>query len=89
MLVLVVIPNGFDVEWGCFGGSGSLHTRADTYVDAFAVGGALGWLIAAGVTAVVYTAGRRLVALAVPLAWFSVLVLAAVGVAASIGPLPC
>ena len=89
MLVLVVIPNRFDVEWGCFGGSGSLHTGADTYVDGFAVGGALGWLVATGVTAVVYAVGRQLVALAVPLVWFGALVLAALGVAALIGPLPC
>jgi hypothetical protein len=89
MLVLVVIPNGFDVEWDCFGSSGSLHTGADTYGDGFAVGGALGWLVATGVTAVVYTTGRQLVALAVPLVWFGALVLAALGVAASIGPLPC
>lgn len=89
MLVLVVIPNSFDVEWGCFGGSGSLHTRADAYVDGFAVAGALGWLVATGVTAVVYAVGRQLVALAVPLVWFGALVLAALGVAALIGPLPC
>ena len=89
MLVLIVIPNGFEVEWGCFGQSGSLHTGADTYVAGFAVGGALGWLLTALITAFVYASGRRLVALAVPLVWFGVLVLAAVGVAASIGPLAC
>ena len=73
---------------GLFDGSGSLHTGADTYVAGFAVGGALGWLVATGVTAVVYTVGRQLVALAVPLVWFSAVVLAALGIAALIGPLP-
>ena len=88
-LILDVFPSVFDVEWGCGGTSGEMHTAADTYVAAFAVGGALGWLAAAAVTAVLHAAGRRWLALLTPLAWFGVLVLVALAIASSIGPLTC
>ncbi len=44
VLVLGKFPGMFDVEWGCFGPTGE-RTGADTYIDAFAVGGALVWLV--------------------------------------------
>jgi hypothetical protein len=89
MLVLVILPGMFDVEWGCFGPTGGERTAADTYVGVFAVGGALGWLVTGGLTAVAYSTGRRGLALLFPLAWFGVLVLTSLIVAVSIGPLPC
>jgi hypothetical protein len=88
MLVLGIIPSAFDVDWGCTSVTGKTRTAGDTYIAAFAVLGALGWLAAAGTTAVVHATGRRL-ALAVPAVWFGVLVLTALAVAAAIGPLPC
>lgn len=87
-LVLVLIPSAFEVEWSCFGES-ARHTSADTYIGAFAVGGVLGWLVAAGLTALVHTSSRGWLAVVVPAAWFGVLVIASVAVAASIGPLSC
>ncbi len=87
-LVLVKFPGMLDVEWGCFGPTGE-RTAADTYVGAFAVGGALGWLLVGGLTALTYSTGHKRLALVVPLAWFGVLVLTSLVVAVSIGPLPC
>ena len=88
VLVLGKFPGMFDVAWDCFGPTGQ-RTAADTYIGAFAVGGALGWLVTAGLTAVSYTADRRWLALVAPLVWFVVLVLTSLIVLLSIGPLPC
>jgi hypothetical protein len=66
-----------------------MYTSADLYIAAFAVGGVLGWLVTAGLTALVYTATRRWLAIVVPAVWFGLLVVVSVIVAASIGPLPC
>ncbi len=89
VLVLGKFPGMFDVAWDCFGPTGGERTAADTYIGAFAVGGALGWLVTAGLTAVSYTADRRWLALVAPLVWFGVLVLTSLIVLVSIGPLPC
>lgn len=88
-LVLNTIPSAFDVEWGCVSAKGEMHTSADTYIAAFAVGGALGWLAATAATVFAYASGRRVLALVIPAAWFGLLVLLAWAVAAAIGPLPC
>jgi hypothetical protein len=88
VLVLGKFPGMFDVEWDCFGPTAT-RTAADTYIGAFAVGGALSWLVAGALTALAYSSGHRRLALLVPLAWFVVLVLTSFVVAASIGPLPC
>lgn len=88
-LVLDLFPSVFDVEWGCSGTTGSMHSSADTYIAVFTVVGALGWLGAAAATAVLHAAGRRAVALAIPFAWFAALTLAALATAVAIGPITC
>jgi hypothetical protein len=88
VLVLGKFPGMFDLEWGCFGPTGE-RTAADVYVGAFAVAGALGWLLVGGLTALAFSTSHRWLALVVPLAWFGVLVLTSLVVAVSIGPLPC
>lgn len=88
-LVLWIIPSAFEVEWACVGVTGADRSAADTYIDAFAVFGALSWLAVAGATVMAFGVGRNLVAVAIPAAWFAVLTLLAVAISASIGPLPC
>lgn len=88
-LVFSAIPNAQDIHWGCVNAVGDMRTSADTYIAVFAVGGALGWLVATGATVFAYAAGRRWLALAIPAAWFGGLVLSAWAVAAAIGPLTC
>lgn len=88
-LVLDVFPSTFDIEWGCVGPGGELRTSADTYVAAFTVVGGLGWLVATAAATILHGSGRRAVALAIPLAWFGVLVLGALVAAAAIGPISC
>ena len=89
ILVFVVIPDAFSVDWGCVGRGGLNRTAGDTYVSVFAVFGTVGWFVALGATTVANAVGKPKLALAIPFAWFSGLTLGAVAVAASIGPLPC
>lgn len=89
MLVLGVIPAAFDVEWGCVTSKGDTHTAADTYVATFAVLGALGWIVAAGATTLLYASGRLWLALATPAAWFGLIVGTSLLTVSAIGPLPC
>jgi hypothetical protein len=88
-LVLWIIPSAFEVEWACVGVTGAARSSADTYIDAFAVFGALSWLVVSGATVMAYAAGRRVLAAAIPAAWFAALTLIAVAISAAIGPLPC
>lgn len=89
ILVFVVIPDAFSVDWGCVGRGGFSRTAGDTYASFFAVFGTVGWFAALGATTLANATGKSKLALAIPLAWFSVLTLGAVALAASIGPLAC
>ncbi len=89
MLVLWIIPSAFEVEWGCVGVNGAARSAADTYIDAFAVFGALSWIAAGAATVMAHAAGRRWLTVAIPAIWFAVLTLLAVAISATIGPLPC
>jgi hypothetical protein len=88
-LVLDLYPSAFDLHWGCVSSSGELHSSADTYIAVFAVGGALGWLVAAAATAIAHASGKRRVAAVIPIAWFALLSLGALAVAQHIGPITC
>ena len=89
MLVLNVIPDAFDVKWGCIGHGGFTRTAGDDYANAFAVVGAVGWLAVLGGTALASVTDRRWLAFVIPLAWFSVLTLASLVVTVLMGPQPC
>lgn len=88
-LVLVAVPRGYGIESACLGGLGAVSTEGDSYVAAFVVAGTLGWLgVFVGVI-LASIAERPAIMLALPALWFAVLVLAAVTVAAAIGPVAC
>jgi Na+/H+-dicarboxylate symporter len=89
LLVLILIPSAFDVEWACIGHVGTVRTPGDEYIATFAVFGTVGWfaVLVSAVFAGIFEARR--VAAILPLVWFAVLVGAALVVAASIGPELC
>jgi len=89
MIVLIAIPNFFEIESSCVGASGVQRTAGDTYVGAFAVLGTLGWLGVLVASIVASIAERRDIAMLLPLLWFVTLVLAALGAAVFVGPEPC
>ena len=67
---------------------GARRTAGDTFVAAFALFGSLGWIVAFLGAISASIADRRGVVLLLPLVWFAVLVLAALAVAAWLGPVP-
>lgn len=89
LLVLRVIPSAFGVEWECVGEYGRERVAGDSYLAGFSVAGTLGWI--AVIVGVLYAqigeSGRLAVLL--PLAWFVVLVLTSLVVAASMGSQLC
>jgi hypothetical protein len=89
ILVLGVTPAAFRIEWECSLGYGVLHTVGDEYLAGFSVGGALGWLAVLAGVIFAQISELRAVALLLPLAWFVLLVVASVAVAAAIGPASC
>jgi hypothetical protein len=89
ILVLVAIPRGLEIESSCVTPGGVQKTAGDTFVAAFALLGTLGWIVAFLGTIYASIADRRGVVVLLPLAWFAVLVLSALVVAAFLGPVPC
>jgi hypothetical protein len=89
VLVLGVVPSAFEIEWECVRGFGVVRTVGDSYLTAFAVVGALGWVAVAVGMIYAHISERPRVALALPLAWFVVLVVSALVAAAAIGPATC
>lgn len=88
-LVLWAIPDAFDVQWGCVPTSGVGRTSGDAYVAGFGVVGTLGWILVGLVVLFASITGWRRVSAALPIAWFTVLVLGALLVAFAIGPQVC
>lgn len=88
-LVLVAIPRAFGIESSCVGPTGSQQTSGDTYIAAFVLLGAAGWLGSFVGVLLASLAGRRGLVMLVPLAWAVVLVLAGLTVAALVGAVPC
>jgi len=89
VLVLVAVPRAFGIESACLGELGAVSTEGDSYVAAFVVVGTLGWLgVFVGVI-LASIAERPAVVIGLPALWSAVLVLAALAVAAVIGPVAC
>lgn len=89
VLVFVAIPRGFEIESSCVTAGGSQKTSGDTFVAAFALLGTLGWIVAFLGAIYASIADRRGIVVLLPLAWFAVLVLAALTAAAWLGPVQC
>jgi hypothetical protein len=89
VLVLVAIPRAFAIESACLGELGAVSTEGDSYTGAFVALGTLGWLgVFVGVI-LASIAERPAIVIGLPVLWFAVLVLAALAVAAVIGPVAC
>jgi hypothetical protein len=89
VLVLGVVPSTFEIQWECVRGYGVVRTVGDTYLTGFAVVGALGWLVVLAGTIYAHISERPRIAMALPAAWFTALVLGSVVVGAAIGPAMC
>jgi len=87
--VLGVVPSLFEIEWECVRGYGLVHTVGDSYLTGFAVIGAVGWVIVLAGMIYAQISERPRIALALPLAWFTTVVLASLVVGAAIGPARC
>lgn len=88
-LVLIAVPRAFGIEWACIGETGVQRTAGDTYIEALAVLGTIGWLaVLVGAIYASIAERRRLVVL-LPTLWFVSLVSAALVAAAAVGPAPC
>jgi len=89
VVVLGVVPSVFEIEWECVRGYGLVHTVGDSYLTGFAVIGAVGWVIVLAGMIYAQISERPRIALALPLAWFTTVVLASLVVGAAIGPARC
>lgn len=89
ILVLLLIPSWFDVEWGCVSTTGATHTPGDLYITTFGVLGTLGWLLVVMAALFANVTGSSRFASVLPVAWFTALVLGALITAATIGPQVC
>jgi len=89
VVVLGVVPSLFEIEWECVRGYGLVHTVGDSYLTGFAVIGAVGWVIVLAGMIYAQISERPRIALALPLAWFTTVVLASLVVGAAIGPARC
>ncbi len=89
ILVLVAIPRMFDIESNCVGTYGVESGAGGSYFDGLSVAGTFGWLLVIVAVLFAHIAERPRLAALLPLAWFAVLVLTALVVAVSAGPLPC
>jgi hypothetical protein len=89
ILVLGVIPNVLDIEWACTTAFGTGRTAGEDYIAAFAVFGTLGWFAVLVASVYAGIAEARRVAAILPVAWFVLLVGAALIFAASISPATC
>ncbi|MFO7573412.1 MAG: hypothetical protein R6W48_12550 [Gaiellaceae bacterium] len=89
ILVLLVIPSWFQIDWGCISTTGVTRTPGDTYITTFGVLGTLGWLVVVMAALFANITGSNRVASILPIAWFTTLVLAALVTAAAIGPQLC
>lgn len=89
VLVLVTIPDAFQVESSCVTQTGAVATDGDVYAGAFAVLGTLGWF--AVFLGVIYAsiAERPRLVMLLPAVWFVALVAAALAAAAFVGPALC
>jgi hypothetical protein len=89
ILVFEVVAPAFDVEWSCLGGFGVTRTAGDTYLAGFAAIMMFGWLLV--LVGILYAeiADNRRAAVALPVAWFVILVTLSVVWAAAIGPARC
>lgn len=89
ILVLLLIPTWFEIDWGCISTTGVTRTPGDTYITTFAVLGTLGWLVVVMAALFANVTGSSRVASVLPIAWFTTLVLGALITAATIGPQIC
>jgi hypothetical protein len=89
ILVLWLIPEWFQIDWGCVSASGLGHTSGDTYITVFAVFGTLGWLLVAMAALFANVTGSNRLAQLLPVIWFALLVGSAAVTAATVGPAIC
>ncbi len=89
VVALWLVPDAFGIEWNCVGASGVQRVSGDSYAATIAVAGTFGWLFVLMGELYARVAGARRLALLLPLAWFVLLVLTAVIMAAAVGSEPC
>ena len=89
LLSLWLIPEAFQIQWGCVGGLGAQGMTGDEYSDAVAVFGTLGWILVAVTVLFAEIGERSRLAAILPAAWFTVLIGGALVMAALVGPAPC
>ena len=89
ILVLWVIPSAFEIEWNCVGRYGVESAGGDSYGDGLSAAGTFGWLLVIIGVLFAHIGERWWLAALLPLVWFVGLVVAAIVVAALIGPQPC
>lgn len=88
-LVLGAIPDAFDVEWSCVSSGGMERSGGEDYIATFAVLGSLGWFAVLTGSIFAGIADARRLAAILPVAWFVILVGAALVGAATLGPAAC
>jgi hypothetical protein len=87
-LVLLVIPDAFGIEWFCLF-EGPTTKAADHYLAVAAIATAASWLALVVGTICAHRAGLANLGLALPPAWFVLIVASSIVVAAAIGSQPC
>jgi hypothetical protein len=88
-LVVYLIPSLVGLDANCVGALGSQRLSGDTYHAGMMVLGTFGWLLVAlGVLYAQIAESERLAVL-LPVAWFVLLILSSLAVAAGVGPQSC
>ena len=88
-LVVYLIPSLVGLDSNCVGALGPQRMSGDTYNAGMMVLGTFGWLlVGAGVLYARIAESERLAVL-LPVAWFLLLVLSALAIAAAMGPESC
>ena len=89
VLALWLIPDVFQIQWGCVSSAGVRATRGDDFAHSVAVFGTLGWLLVGVAVLFAHIAERPRLAAILPLASFVALVGGTAIAAAAIGPALC
>jgi hypothetical protein len=89
ILAFWLIPQAFDIEWSCVGGTGISTSDGESFAQSIAVFGTIGWFVVLLGTLYATIADRERLAAVLPVAWFVVLVAAMTIAAASVGPALC
>ena len=88
-LVVYLIPSLVGLDSNCVGASGLQRVSGDTYNAGMMVLGTFGWLLVGVGVLFARIAESERFALLLPVAWFLLLVLSALAIAAAMGPESC